>query len=104
MQECNRDIMLRGTLEGFQMEEETRIWRVFLSACNNFNSDFENLELLFYGFIHFTIDDINIYENTPMDIIDIIIVLTYDVAIANKKGTHSIDFFVWFTKVNYLSA
>ena len=69
---------MRDSLKSFQEQEERRLYGIFLSACLNFNSNKENLKLLFYGFIHFEINDINLYRVTPSDVIEAIIIFTYD--------------------------
>ncbi len=103
-QSCNvcgyKIILKHNALEKAELKEEQRLNNIFLIACNNFNSNKVNLNLLFYGFIHFEIDDINLYENIPMDIIKACIIFSYDI---NKLETPIADQFNKDYPFNYIN-
>ena len=71
--------------------ENNRLYRKFLRACNNFSSDKHNLDLFFNGFIHYQINDINLYKNTPRDILQTITIFTYGTE--QSVSTHTGDSF-----------
>lgn len=70
-------------LESAQSEEVKRSNIIFWKACTNFHSATENLNLLFYGYIHFQVMDIKLYLRVPMDIIKACIVYAYDINTLN---------------------
>ena len=75
---CKNRIQVVESLEFVQLKEEQRLNRTFLKACNNSYSERHNLHLLFYGYIHSEIKDMNLYQYIPKDIIALIVMFSYN--------------------------
>ena len=73
---CNGKVINRlKKLNEAYLNEEYRFYHIFLRACNNFNSDQQNLYSLFYGFIRSKEVD----HRIPLDIIKLCIMFAYDI-------------------------
>eukprot|EP01084_Bolivina_argentea_P124658 220894_1 len=74
---CNKTLRMPFSIDKVWDNEENWHYRIFLKGCNNFNSSFKNLSLLFYGFIINQFIDSNFY--VPEEIIQYIMLYSFSV-------------------------
>ena len=84
-QNCNKLLRTKNSFKKIQKDFEISQINIFLSACHNFNTNKQNLQLLLYGYIHFEIQDILLYNIIPLEIVQLCSLFCYDLKIVNEK-------------------
>lgn len=66
------------TRDEIELNEARRLNSIFLKGCDNFHSNKQNLLLLLYGYINFIIQNKNLYDEIPLDLIQICMPFCYN--------------------------
>eukprot|EP01083_Nonionella_stella_P279858 951940_1 len=85
--ECNKcgfTLDVSASLKIAELKEDERQKTIFLKSCDNFNSNADNLRLLMYGFVNES-NDIRIYNNMPMEIMEFITAFCFNVMLFKEK-------------------
>eukprot|EP01083_Nonionella_stella_P066632 175644_1 len=85
--ECNKcgfTLDVSASLKIAELKEDERQRTIFLKACDNFNSNADNLMLLMYGFVN-DLEDIRIYNNMPLEIMEFIAAFCFNVMLLKEK-------------------
>eukprot|EP01084_Bolivina_argentea_P223694 378441_1 len=81
-----------------------RWWKIFLRACDNFNTNKDNLMLLLYGYINFVLKEITIYAIIPNELVWYCIAFIYNITkmedIENKWHSLTVPKCVIFGEYN----
>eukprot|EP01084_Bolivina_argentea_P123878 219515_1 len=75
---CNKPFGTSTNMDSYMCHEQRIQQNAFLRACVNFNTDYKNAMLLFYGFIHYQNRNKSMQKRFPFDIAKFCICLLWN--------------------------